>query len=1361
MNILTPSTTVISSTSSLFDTNLVNSYPEWQYYVEYSMTSTYYPIIVTFNNNWYESIANSNLNNFPNSSPTKWKLLGPSLLPVSSQALIGQSYSKNDVVIYGNNYYKSLINGNIFDNSTYLDSSLWANLGFVNILRQFDTYNYTSTVGHYSIKYSLEVPNTKDSYMKALSFTGLKNASSVELEVTASEILSKNLNTNIVELTNSVYIDTIWSGRNYDTINKIGINYNTVTNSEPVNRLIDNNINTQWEQQYTDFTGVFTIKLNTPLCIRKIKFITNSTSVDNDPQYLEVIGSNDPTNIGYDSILFAQSPGFPSFRNTETNEYDLNNNNSYLYYTFLLTNGIKNIKINDIILLYDTNDPLGEFSSKQWKYVNLGIEKPTEVQYLPTATYQPILTNTYNLINLITTTGDSPVDSIEGANNLFDENTYTKWFEEQNVYSQQENRWVSIIVKLNLQWCVQKIQFVTANDAEYRDPINYAVFGSQDGIVWTLLKYESKLELPSSRNSYSDIYNLNNIEQYWYYKIIFDRSKQSPKENSNGTYEYQLSELRLLVDANDPTGYNLRIYNQFTNANVLKSSIITNTNRLVLSEIEATSKIYYMDDDFFNISNLKTATINGVPAETQLLINRLYHYPTNNKIFACGGDLAEYEANILVSEDNGITWTNINLTNSGPTIVSGTKKFLTSIAWSGTQFVVVGENGTIITSPNGINWTSRTSGVTVLLNSVVWSGTQFVAVGNNGIIITSPNGINWTSRTSGVTDQLFGITWSGSKFVAVGNNHTILTSTDGITWSIAITGIQGFLWSVTWTGSQFVAAGGGGPGTRILTSPNGATWTVRYAPGQGHSLLNISNNGNIIVAIGNYGTILISTDGITWGPAATTIGAISLSGIVWSGNKFVVTGENGTIITSPDGINWDFVTSGTIMWMNNIIWTDNQFVAVGQSGTVLKSSDSITWNILPGGITSLTPLWDITYCGGLINKFVGLGYNNEIITSTDGITWSYHSTISSMQYGALFSKIDWTDNHGGILMLPGIVQVNGQNKPGIAWTKTLVSWETYGDPDNYWYNNINCVKYNYDKFENTGYWLAAGSEAAYFGVYIDWITPEFIIWIPVTSVFFSADLQMQQGFYNDIKPYNKPFGWILCGSGKLLTETTSSGKIVSYTSAPFEPAELNLLFKDKRYNPDEFTSLLYVEEDNQYIATMRTNLVINTPIYYNKTLLDIDNSTVNKTFAIFTDGLYNKLSEYDKLYYNVSITGSANIQIGNTMLHNETLYLGNIQRGAGLSIIDYSIKNVDEFGTITLIERLTSNRVSVKILINITDINTIQSILNNIRAKPCIWSGSDLAKYQSLTLYGFYRNYEITINNPSLAILTLELESLV
>ena len=64
----------------------------------------------------------------------------------------------------------------------------------------------------------------------------------------------------------------------------------------------------------------------------------------------------------------------------------------------------------------------------------------------------------------------------------------------------------------------------------------------------------------------------------------------------------------------------------------------------------------------------------------------------------------------------------------------------------------------------------------------------FKAVGYSGTILSSPDGIAWTSSTwdsqnYGTSKNLSGITYGGSTFVAVGWYSTIISSSDGTTWT--------------------------------------------------------------------------------------------------------------------------------------------------------------------------------------------------------------------------------------------------------------------------------------------------------------------------------------------------------------------------------------------------------------------------------------------------------------------------------------------------------------------------------------------------------------------------------------------------
>jgi hypothetical protein len=61
-----------------------------------------------------------------------------------------------------------------------------------------------------------------------------------------------------------------------------------------------------------------------------------------------------------------------------------------------------------------------------------------------------------------------------------------------------------------------------------------------------------------------------------------------------------------------------------------------------------------------------------------------------------------------------------------------------------------------MTSPDGITWTSRTSGAGAnRVNGFGFANNLYTAVGNGGYVATSPDGATWTARSSGIVSDLY------------------------------------------------------------------------------------------------------------------------------------------------------------------------------------------------------------------------------------------------------------------------------------------------------------------------------------------------------------------------------------------------------------------------------------------------------------------------------------------------------------------------------------------------------------------------------------------------------------------------------
>jgi hypothetical protein len=267
---------------------------------------------------------------------------------------------------------------------------------------------------------------------------------------------------------------------------------------------------------------------------------------------------------------------------------------------------------------------------------------------------------------------------------------------------------------------------------------------------------------------------------------------------------------------------------------------------------------------------------------------------------------------------------------------------LNAVAWSGTQTVVVGDNGFIGSSPDGANWTKRVSGTTTELHDIVWTGSKYVAVG--GTVLLSSDGITWHSAQSPVQGvYLKCVVWTGSLFVAGGAYGSIVTSLDGETWVSRGAVAGNIIVKIIWTGSQFVALGSA---AEILTSTDGVTWTDH--PQSSANYNGLAWSGSQFVRVGTYGKIQSSADGISWVDHFVD-SDYSFSDVTWSGTQFAAVGHaswgmsgSSKIFTSPDGVNWTGHDFGAERGLRKIIWNGTNFIVVG-FGTVATSPDGVAW----------------------------------------------------------------------------------------------------------------------------------------------------------------------------------------------------------------------------------------------------------------------------------------------------------------------------------------------------------------------------------------------------------------------------------
>lgn len=124
----------------------------------------------------------------------------------------------------------------------------------------------------------------------------------------------------------------------------------------------------------------------------------------------------------------------------------------------------------------------------------------------------------------------------------------------------------------------------------------------------------------------------------------------------------------------------------------------------------------------------------------------------------------------------------------------------------------------------------------------------------------------------------------------------------------------------------------------------------------------------------------------------------------------------------------------------------------------------------------------------------------------------------------------------------------------------------------------------------------------------------------------------------------------------------------------------------------------------------------------------------------------------------VDITGTVDLAVG-VLIFGQAASIGiGIEYGARVGIQDYSRKETNEFGDIVLVQRAFAKRANFDMKLTKGETDSIQSILANLRATPCLWIGSSL--YESTIIYGFYKDFDISISYPTYSDCSIEIEGL-
>lgn len=279
---------------------------------------------------------------------------------------------------------------------------------------------------------------------------------------------------------------------------------------------------------------------------------------------------------------------------------------------------------------------------------------------------------------------------------------------------------------------------------------------------------------------------------------------------------------------------------------------------------------------------------------------------------------------IYTSGDGKTGWTDNSITNFTTNLnaVTGYAANQNNSANPSLRWIAVGDGGAVVYF-DGTNWIvggvpgSTANPNTQNLHAITHVLSNYTAVGDLGTVMSSTDGITWTSHTtsSGTANNLNGVT-HGAVYVAVGDAGTIITSGDGTTWtpvqsSPTTNNLRQVAAYSSIYGSIYVAVGDAS--TVVVSKDGGATWDIATSP---PATSNAALVGVTVESQFSYVSPLV---------ADPSLGFITLA-------QFVAVDSNGNAYTSVNGYEWSAAIPTGAANLNTLVSSGFGYVAAGNGG---------------------------------------------------------------------------------------------------------------------------------------------------------------------------------------------------------------------------------------------------------------------------------------------------------------------------------------------------------------------------------------------------------------------------------------------
>ncbi len=206
--------------------------------------------------------------------------------------------------------------------------------------------------------------------------------------------------------------------------------------------------------------------------------------------------------------------------------------------------------------------------------------------------------------------------------------------------------------------------------------------------------------------------------------------------------------------------------------------------------------------------------------------------------------------------------------------------------------------------------------------------------------------------------------------------------------------------------------------------------------------------------------------------------------------------------------------------------------------------------------------------------------------------------------------------------------------------------------------------------------------------------------------------------------------------------------------------------------PGRFNSIALLEVS---ATTIDISLSVSGEEIYNKSLDTSSGNAIGDWYSFFYEPVYEQdgyvatnlvdsalleLPAYSEGILTVTLTRTGGTVSCGALIVGLYAYIGGTTYGASVGIVDYSRKTIDAFGNASIVKRKYSKRFSSNVDVETNNVDAVARILAQYRSTPLVWVGVD-SGYTSMLVYGFYNDWDLTVDNPAISKLSIKIEGLV